>query len=163
MCQIIMSALPGLDQSAIVRANKGVLGMGTTGLLQFCSSAGGGALAQGTIACAANAPLSLGLRYQTGSNALSFFINGRREDFTSTALANASEVVEVLHGVADTRAAVGRIRDIRIWNRYLSDEAFKRYYTNPADFYTRASIVDFRGITFKGGSFIPFLHPYLTS
>lgn len=98
----------------------------------------------------------IGVRFASGTNNTSIFINGVK--FTGTAsFPGATSTVPL--GVATSLGAAslnGIIRDIRMWDRSLPDVSFERYYYKPWDFYVPTKSILLRRRALNTGMFFPF-------
>lgn len=105
---------------------------------------------------------TLGLRVRPGVANPHLFVDGERFTVTVTPSAFSATALGIGNTASVVQTFQGKIRDVRIWNRWMPDAAFERYYRNPLAFYQVA-----RGATGPSfgvpGNFFPFLHPSLTS
>jgi hypothetical protein len=116
------------------------------------------------VALNVNQEYVIGLRYRLSDLNVNIYINGSRETLTAGAAVTTSAFTTATFASFNAQAAVALIRDIRIWNRYMPDATFERYYYKPNDFYqTRPSFLKSGAASFNAGRFFPFLHPALQS
>lgn len=164
ICATVMfNALPGSNFVPLVQVDGGGLfadstappNIGYTGATQI--------MATPDTAIVVGATLVLGLRWRFSvASSVDVWINGRK--YASLAgTPRAALVWQAKVAATSTEGFApkfqGVISDVRIWDRYMPDPTFRRYYTNPGAFYApRRSAV--KGTSFfQGGRFLPFLHP----
>ncbi len=108
---------------------------------------------------------SLGIRYVRATGVVSFFINGAREDVTGVAAQTPSATTWQYGSGGGFRnsGTFNLLRDVRVYNVPLPDQAFERYYSDPLSLYRSGPLFTQKAPLFQGGRMIPFLHPSLMS
>lgn len=143
-----------------VRCGGFVIGL-TASVLRLFNEAGT-TIATSTFAAATNGlEYALGVRYRNSDNLVTFFKDGAKQDIAGGALVTSAVTTNLLQWPVNSATTVV-LRDIRIWDRYMPDAAYERYYTNPHAFYTRQPLA-LRAPSFNAGRFFPFMHPSLSS
>ncbi len=113
-----------------------------------------------------NQPTVLGVRWRGSDNAYAFFFNGIKESGVGGGTVTSAATPTSIFAAFNAATITGAIRDVRIWNRFMPDVTFERYYRDPLSFYV------VRPPAFKGAlsssalfgrMFFPFLHPALQS
>jgi concanavalin A-like lectin/glucanase superfamily protein len=108
---------------------------------------------------------TIGVRYRSTPSTLSgFYVNGRRYDASGGAAYTASGGVFIGKTTQVNRETfAGKLRDFRVWNRYMPDATFERAHFDPLSFYTMPRTLIAKRFGANLGSFLPFMHPSLQS
>jgi hypothetical protein len=118
--------------NGIVRVGGGIFALGTTNFGAWADSGAGNS--QTGPAIVAGVEVAVGYRFRTSDNNLDWFQNGVKTGSGTLAITTVSVPTEIGRFPPGT-GMTGSIRDVRVWDRYMPDATFERYYTNPNAFY----------------------------
>ena len=132
-------------------------------VLKVYTEAGASVAASTFPAMTAGLEYVVGARWRSSDNLVTFFKDGAKQDIAGAAIATSSVTTNLINWPINS-SFVGLFHDVRIWDRYMPDAAFARYYANPNAFYTAVQPWHFKGLVgFNAGRFLPFMHPSFQS
>jgi len=153
-CVATINASANAGPDGFIRCGGFVLSVQANVLRVFTEA--GGVVATGTMTISLNTEYAVGARWRDSDNLVTFFVNGAKQDIAGTAIATSSVTTKIGWNSPGT-GLVGLVKDVRIWDRYMPDATFERYYYDPNSFYARMRAVQVAVLVGAFGRMFPML------